>query len=35
MGNPFRQAFKSKAHAIAFEGYLKLGSGRAFLNRHL
>ena len=28
-------AFKDKHRAIAFERYLKTGSGRAFLRRHL
>jgi predicted GIY-YIG superfamily endonuclease len=28
-------AFKSKERAVAFERYLKSGSGRAFLHRHL
>jgi predicted GIY-YIG superfamily endonuclease len=28
-------AFKSKDRAVAFERYLKSGSGRAFLHRHL
>ena len=28
-------AFKDKHRAIAFERYLKTGSGRAFLHRHL
>ena len=28
-------AFKDKSRAIAFERYLKSGSGRAFLHRHL
>jgi predicted GIY-YIG superfamily endonuclease len=28
-------AFRSKERALAFEGYLKSGSGRAFLKRHL
>ena len=28
-------AFKSKERALAFERYLKSGSGRAFLKRHL
>ena len=28
-------AFKDKHRAIAFERYLKSGSGRAFLHRHL
>jgi putative endonuclease len=28
-------AFKDKGRAIAFERYLKSGSGRAFLHRHL
>jgi predicted GIY-YIG superfamily endonuclease len=28
-------AFKSKERAAAFERYLKTGSGRAFLHRHL
>jgi predicted GIY-YIG superfamily endonuclease len=28
-------AFKDKNRAIAFERYLKSGSGRAFLHRHL
>jgi putative endonuclease len=28
-------AFKDKTRAIAFERYLKSGSGRAFLRRHL
>ncbi len=28
-------AFKSKERAVAFERYLKNGSGRAFLHRHL
>ena len=28
-------AFKSKERAAAFERYLKSGSGRAFLHRHL
>ncbi|MGA2544323.1 MAG: GIY-YIG nuclease family protein [Verrucomicrobiota bacterium] len=28
-------AFKSKERAVAFERYLKSGSGRAFLQRHL
>jgi putative endonuclease len=28
-------AFKSKTCAMAFERYLKTGSGRAFLKRHL
>jgi putative endonuclease len=28
-------AFKSRARAMAFERYLKSGSGRAFLHRHL
>ncbi|MGD0350940.1 MAG: GIY-YIG nuclease family protein [Verrucomicrobiota bacterium] len=28
-------AFKSKDRALAFEHYLKSGSGRAFLKRHL
>jgi putative endonuclease len=27
-------AFKSKERAMAFDRYLKSGSGRAFLNRH-
>lgn len=28
-------AFKDKGRALAFERYLKSGSGRAFLHRHL
>jgi predicted GIY-YIG superfamily endonuclease len=28
-------AFKRKERAVAFEGYLKSGSGRSFLHRHL
>ena len=28
-------AFKSKERALSFERYLKSGSGRAFLKRHL
>ena len=28
-------AFKDKQRAVAFEHYLKSGSGRAFLRRHL
>ena len=28
-------AFKSNERAVAFEHYLKSGSGRAFLHRHL
>jgi putative endonuclease len=28
-------AFRSKERALAFERYLKSGSGRAFLKRHL
>ncbi len=28
-------AFRDKYHAFNFEKYLKSGSGRAFLNRHL
>jgi predicted GIY-YIG superfamily endonuclease len=28
-------AFKDKHKAFAFEKYLKTGSGRAFMNRHL
>jgi putative endonuclease len=28
-------AFKKKERAVAFERYLKSGSGRAFLHRHL
>ena len=28
-------AFKDRARALAFERYLKSGSGRAFLERHL
>jgi predicted GIY-YIG superfamily endonuclease len=28
-------AFKGKERAVAFERYLKSGSGRAFLHRHL
>jgi predicted GIY-YIG superfamily endonuclease len=28
-------AFKSRERALAFERYLKSGSGRAFLKRHL
>ena len=28
-------AFRDRARAIRFEGYLKSGSGRSFLHRHL
>jgi putative endonuclease len=31
----FYCAFKNKYKAIEFEKYLKSGSGRAFINRHL
>ena len=31
----FYAAFKNKAKALAFEKYLKQGSGFAFMNKHL
>jgi len=35
LGDSGATAFKSKEHAKAFERYLKSGSGRAFVQRHL